>query len=185
MSHEGTRKIFKRLDGEKREQIKPAYIIIVGALTLLSFALGTNRETAFGRTDRSLTGKDKTQITRSVLQREFAKRKLLNVPRILLLENSNLTSERLPKIPSIQIELIDRAQIMAGRQSGEPISYFFIGEFEIKGKTVRVPFGKRDMSKRSSSGSGSIYEYRRIAGRWRGRVVEGFGFCGAPGQQDR
>jgi hypothetical protein len=133
----------------------------------------------------TLNDNDKAQIIRSVLYRELTKLKRLSVPKVLLLDNKHIRPDWLPTILNIEVGLLDQAEIKSSLAADKVISYFFIGEFEIKDQRVRISFGKHEESKRSSSGSGSIYEYRRVSGKWRGRIVEGFGYCAAPGAENK
>ena len=161
---------------------------LVGACALtclLIFALLPNKVASSALSTQTLDDNDKAQIVRSVLYRELTKLKQPRFQKLLLLDNENIKSNWLPTIPDIEIELTDQAQINSSRAADKAISYFFIGKFEIKGKRVRVSFGKHEEGKRSSSGSGSIYEYRKVSGKWRGRIVEGFGYCAAPGPADK
>src|SRR5438309_2188789 len=116
----------------------------------------------------TLTNTEKAQIVRSVLLKELANRKWHGVRTVLLLNNENITPECLPRISNLRFELLDQTQIQIDVAEGEAISYLFIGTIESKGSSVRVSFGQHHESRRSSSGSGTIYEYRKVAGKWSG-----------------
>ena len=129
----------------------------------------------------ALSGSDKCQIVRSVLYKELTKRESSKLQTILLLNNDNVRPECLPVVLKVKIELLDQAHMQSSEDTDKRISYYFIGRFEIKRHRIRVSFGKHEQNKRSSSGTGTIYEYLRVSGKWKGKPVEGFGYCSAPG----
>jgi hypothetical protein len=147
-------------------------------LTLIFLQIGVRGSS---KSTLRLSDNDKARIVRSVLRRALGKHsKVRTIP---LLINENVRREWLPIMSNVEFDLFDQPRILEVKD--QPVSYFFIDRFEIKGQKVRVWFGKHDQEKRSSSGTGTIYEYARVSGKWRGKAVEGFGYCAAPGHANQ
>jgi hypothetical protein len=137
------------------------------------------------RTTLVLTETDKAQIIRSILRRELKRRKQPKGQTVLLLDSPYIKPGWLPTLSNVKIELLNQSEIEARVATNKVVSYFFFGSVQIKNRKVKVSFGQREVAKGRFSGSGIIYEYRRVSGRWRGRPTEGFDFCGAPGEENK
>ena len=125
-----------------------------------------------------LTDADKAQILNSVLRREIGITKRTDVKAILLLKNEIINRAWLPAIPNVEITLINNDEVKARRTTSGKISYYFLGKLEAQGSKVIVELGKQD--ERGSSSSGTVYQYRKVSGKWRGKPTGGFVTCAAP-----
>jgi hypothetical protein len=151
-------------------------------LILASVLIGTP---SYASQPLRLADADKAQILRSVLRREIRKAKRTDVEAILLLNNNEMNQDWLPSIPNVEITLINADEVKAKRATADEFSYYFFSKLEVQGSKVIVWFGKYDERKRSASSSGTIYQYRKVSGKWRGKSTGGFGSCAAPAQEDK
>lgn len=151
-------------------------------LVLASISIGA---TAYAGYPIKLADADKAEILRSVLRRELGKTRRTEVETILLLNNENIKQDWLPAIPNVRFALINADEIKAQRATASGVSFYFISKLEAQGLRVIVKCGKADEHKRGSSSSGSVYQYRKVSGRWRGKQTEGFGSCTAPAQEPK
>jgi hypothetical protein len=119
----------------------------------------------------SLTNKDKAIIVKSILLKEDFLNRGLGVDEtkeIVNLSLENITPEVVPKIPGIKFVLFNQEQIKEKIKTS--FRYYAFGRFGIKGSKVLVDFGNYF----PSYSNGSTYEFKRVKGKWIGKLIGGF-----------
>jgi hypothetical protein len=115
----------------------------------------------------------------------MAERKELNRGTVILLKNGSISMDWLPTGTKPEFILLDFDEIRSRVTGDKEVSFFYFNIEEIKGNKVTVHFGEGHEASRSSWGSGLVYTYRKVSGKWRGKATVGFGICVAPGPEDK
>ena len=147
---------------------------IVLSIVISTIGVGT-RDQCLAKPNSNLTEEDKAQIIESVLQKESRKFKFLQKNGKILLAKSNIPQSLSPKLNGVEIVLIDTDEINVKRGTETGISYFAFSKIEVQESKVVVYFGRWRQSRVEYSAEGSIYEYKKMSKKWKGKLTGGFG----------
>lgn len=140
-------------------------------MCVVSFAASVSASTG---KDIQLTDKDKAQIIKSILSDvDFLNRGLRVGERKeeVYLSTENISPAFLPEIRGVKIVLVSPEEVEERSKTG--FGYYSFGEFKVSGSKVLVSFGDTWRNDRGGGHSyrSTHYEFRKVAGRWRGKEV--------------
>ena len=152
---------------------KPIFILAI--IILIPF-VSLDHANGIAKTKRNsihLTQKDKAQIIESVLRQELSKKDFPKSETYLFLKDPILPSELVPAIYKDKIEMIEPEEVRAREDRKERVLILFFNEFKARRGKVIVDFGRSYSAPNYRNEEGTIYEYRKVGGRWRGRSTKG------------
>ncbi len=119
---------------------------------------------AMAQSISKLSSSEKSKIIKFILLKEFHQSETTtmclsteNIPKSML--------EQFPNVEGVKITLIATDKIREELDCG--FEYYYFGNFEKKGSSILVSFtgNYRDSS------SGRRYSYRKVNGKWRGKII--------------
>ena len=131
---------------------------------LIILLLFVGFKTAKAQNASKISDGDKSEIIKSILSEEFP----LKDAKTACISTENIPKSMLERFPEISgFKFI----VAAPDKIGEfdcGLEYYFFGNFEKKRSSILVSFGN---NYRDVSSAGRRYSYRKVKGRWRGKIV--------------
>lgn len=132
---------------------------------LLILLIVAGNHTAKAQSVSQISDGDKSQIIKSILSEELP----VKDTETICLSTENIPKpmlEQFPKIGGVKFILATPDKI--GGEIGCGLEYYYFSKFEKKGSSTLVSFGS---NYRDVSSSGRRYSYRKMKGKWRGKIV--------------
>jgi hypothetical protein len=167
------------------------FIITLALIAPSTYSM-TSQARHVGRNVNAISDRDKAQIIESLLietlslSDEDRSRIVMPSPRDIdpcrgsvgsvrteYILNRNLTVSLLPAVKCVNLVLLDQDELVS--KSEEGIQYLLFDLFQARGSKVEVHLSNNYRHGESFWSTGVTYEYRKVAGVWRGKVTGGYG----------
>ena len=138
-----------------------------------------------GKGNKPLAAEDKAQIVESILSNfDFSKRLFYKDEKkdVVYLSTEDLSPDFVPKVGGINFVLVSPKEI---KEKTETVfGYYVFEDFRAEGSTVLVSFTNVYIDSRTrcsgcagsaSSSHGIRYEFRKVDGKWQGKILYGYG----------
>ena len=161
--------------------MKKAEYRIPSALPLIFisfFLLLFEGKLVYGMPTSKVSDSDKAQIIKSALRKTITKEDKQQAKNIELVLKEEVAPELLTDI-GLGLSLIEEEQAEKRLMTKEGIRYYSVRKLEFNGRRVIVDIEYKSGSKNGHSGSVTTYEYKKIAGRWRGKLTGQVSYCAA------
>jgi hypothetical protein len=117
----------------------------------------------------SLTDNDKAQVVKIILENynfikdsaDWENKKINSI----YLFAENISREKVPSIKGIKFVFVTRKEIEELDKTVP--DYYEFGEFQVKGKSIRISFSRLYLHPVNGDGTVTWYECRKVAGKWK------------------